>query len=69
MVVPCFLLPTLATFLLFPYFSLSLSMVDRMDSVEEDTGDGSGGVGRQVGGLRRGPLVPLCAQTEPMNLC
>ena len=37
-------------------------------SVEEDAGDGPGGVGWQVGGLRRGPLVPLCAQTEPVDL-
>lgn len=37
-------------------------------SVKEDAGDGPGGVGRQVGGLRGGPLVPLCAQPEPMDL-
>lgn len=37
-------------------------------SVKEDAGDGPGGVGRQVGGLRGGPLVPLCAQPEPVDL-
>ena len=36
--------------------------------MEKDAGDGSGGVGRQVGGLVRGPLVPLCAQTEAVDL-
>lgn len=40
----------------------------RRASVKEDAGDGPGGVGRQVGGLRGGPLVPLCAQPEPVDL-
>ena len=36
--------------------------------MKKDTGDGPGGVGWQVGGLRRGPLVPLCAQAKPVDL-
>lgn len=47
--------------------SSSLSLARRA-SVKEDAGDGPGGVGRQVGGLRGGPLVPLCAQPEPVDL-
>lgn len=38
------------------------------DSVKEDTGDGPGGMRWQVGGLRRGPLVSLCAQAQSVDL-
>jgi hypothetical protein len=37
-------------------------------SVEKYAGDGSGGVGRQIGDLHGGPLVPLCTQAQPVDL-
>lgn len=52
----------------FSFSSSSLLCLARRASVKEDAGDGPGGVGRQVGGLRGGPLVPLCAQPEPVDL-
>ena len=57
-----------------PSLSLSLSLFfleflgNLRSSVKKDTGDGPGGVGWQIGGLRRGPLVPLCAQAKPVDL-
>lgn len=46
-----------------------LAIPDSLDRlVQKDAGDGPSGVGRQIGGLRRGPLVPLCAQSEPVDL-
>jgi len=37
-------------------------------SMKKDAGNRPGSVRRQIGGLCKGPLVPLCTQTEPMNL-
>lgn len=51
-----------------PPFSCSSSVGPDRISVKEDASDGPGGVGRQVGGLRRGPLVPLCAQAQSVDL-
>lgn len=58
---PLFLSPPLSLFLL-------VFLGNSKSSVKEDAGDGPGGVGRQVGGLRGGPLVPLCAQAKPVDL-
>lgn len=58
---PLFLSPPLPIFLL-------VFLGNSKSSVKEDAGDGHGGVGRQVGYLRRGPLVPLCAQAKPVDL-
>lgn len=59
--------PLTATLLSLSLFFLEF-LGNSRSSVKKDAGDGPGGVGWQVGGLRRGPLVPLCAQAKPVDL-
>jgi hypothetical protein len=47
----------------FPFRALALS-----GSMKKDAGNRPGSVRGQVGGLREGPLVSLCAQAEPVDL-
>ncbi|XP_043604815.1 uncharacterized protein LOC122577552 [Bombus pyrosoma] len=53
-------------------YSQCISQEDKASAgaqvLKEDAGDGPGSVVSQVGGLRGGPLVPLCAQAKPMDL-